>query len=41
MDNDYGTVYTCSSLGCSQWPDCSNCAVNPIYTENQNIKNGN
>lgn len=32
-EDEYGQAATCECDGCPYWPDCSGCAVNPIYAD--------
>lgn len=31
VEDDYGNVGECECGGCPNWPNCSGCAINPIY----------
>lgn len=33
VEDEWGQCGECDCGGCSFWPDCSGCAVNPIYNE--------
>ena len=32
--DEYGNSGDCPCGGCSDWPNCGGCAVNPIYDSN-------